>query len=219
MAVTWVKVKNRWYYMDPSSGIMRTGWLHLDEGWYYLDPDSGAMCLGWQEIKAKTYYFGASGIMVTGSKVIEGRTYEFSENGDLVKAGDVPSNPALGQRIAEYAKTWVGVTPYVTASQRWNGTSYNNSLTEGTDCSGFVHLIYEKYGYNLPYASYNYQYYVGIKVTAEEALPGDIVVFGYGSHVGIYYGNGMMVHCANPNQGTVYQSLYETPTAYVRVVY
>ena len=164
------------------------------------------------------YYLDAAGKMVTGKKKIDGITYLFDENGVFVKAIDLPSNRVLGKKVVRYAKKWVGVTPYVPASQRWTGSGYYNSLKKGTDCSGFVHLIYEHFGYDLPYSSVEYQYNVGIKIKYDQMIPGDIVVFGYGSHVGIYAGNGMMVHCANPEDGTMYGIVYEKPTACIRVL-
>ena len=56
-------------------------------------------------------------------------------------------------------------------------------------------------------------------VVLSDASVGDIVVFGYGSHVGIYAGDGKMVHCATPESGTVYAYVYEMPSACVRVVW
>ena len=156
--------------------------------------------------------------MVTGEQVIDEVTYYFNDSGAL-EAMDVPSNPELGQEIVDFAMQWVGVTPYVPAYLRWDGTKMTNSLTEGTDCSGFVHLIYEEFGYDLPVSSLSYQYDVGIRIPYEMMIPGDIVVFGYGSHVGIYAGDGKMVHCATPESGTVYAYVYEMPSACVRVVW
>ena len=115
-----------------------------------------------------------------------------------------------GSEIVQYALSWVGVTPYAPAG---------GSLWSGTDCSGFVHLIYEQFGYNLPSGSDAYQYSVGQQISYEELKPGDIIVYGYGAHVGIYAGNNMVVHCSSPSVGTVvYEMFYREPTAYVRVV-
>ena len=134
---------------------------------------------------------------------------------------EYPSNVSLGQQIVDYAAQWVGVTPYVDAADRWvDGYGYTNSLTEGTDCSGFTYLIYGAFGIYVPTGSDAYQYSVGTQITYDDLLPGDIVVYRYGGHVAIYAGNDMIIHCSNPELGTIYSSMwYSTPTAYVRVVY
>lgn len=96
-----------------------------------------------------------------------------------------------GQKIADYAAQWVGVTPYV-----WGGTS----LRTGADCSGFVCCIYENFGYNL----WDYRVdldMVGDNVSLAKAQPGDIVV--YPGHVAIYAGNGMVTHALNENVGVL----------------
>lgn len=96
-----------------------------------------------------------------------------------------------GQKIADYAAQWVGVTPYV-----WGGTS----LRTGADCSGFVCCIYENFGYNL----WDYRVdldMVGDNVSLANAQPGDIVV--YPGHVAIYAGNGMVTHALNENVGVL----------------
>ena len=44
-----IKEKNKTYYLDPSTGIMKTGWLKLDNDWYYFN-NSGAMATGWKKV-------------------------------------------------------------------------------------------------------------------------------------------------------------------------
>ena len=131
------------------------------------------------------------------------------------------SNASLGQQIVNYAMQWVGVTPYLDYEDRFDEDGeFFNSLTDGTDCSGFVYLIYATFGIYLSAASNDYQYGVGVHISEDELLPGDIVVYRYGGHVGIYAGDGMLIHCSTPDSGTVYGSMwYQEPTAYVRVVF
>ena len=96
-----------------------------------------------------------------------------------------------GQKIADYAAQWAGVTPYV-----WGG----KSLRTGADCSGFVCCIYENFGYHL----WDYRVdldMVGDNVSLAKAQPGDIVV--YPGHVAIYAGNGMVTHALNENVGVL----------------
>ena len=112
----------------------------------------------------------------------------------------------LRNEIVEFAKQFVG-NPYV-----YGGTS----LTNGTDCSGFTMSVYANFGYSLPRSSGEYPY-VGTYVSSGEALPGDIVV--YNGHVGLYAGNGMMVHASTPQGGIKYAPVYDEYHIFRRVIY
>ena len=72
------------------------------------------------------------------------------------------------------------------------------SLTNGADCSGFVMSVYKNFGISLPRSSYS-QSTVGRGVSYSEAKPGDIIY--YGGHVGIYIGNGQIVHASTQRTG------------------
>lgn len=98
------------------------------------------------------------------------------------------SGSGKGQQIADYACKFIG-NPYVAG-----GTS----LTNGADCSGFVMSVYQAFGYSLPRSSYA-QSAVGKGVSYSEAQPGDIIY--YGGHVGIYIGNGQIVHASTERTG------------------
>lgn len=103
------------------------------------------------------------------------------------------SGSGKGQEIANYACKWVG-NPY-----KAGGTS----LTDGADCSGFVWAVYKAFGYNLPRSSYA-QSSAGKAVSYSEAQPGDIIY--YGGHVGLYIGNGQIVHASTERTGIKYES-------------
>lgn len=104
----------------------------------------------------------------------------------------------LRQSIVDYALQFVGC-PYV------NG---GNSLTEGTDCSGFTKLIYEAYGYSLGRTPSSQLSSAGRSISYSEAQPGDILCYGGKSctHVAIYIGDGQIVHAATPRKGIVVAS-------------
>ncbi len=93
-----------------------------------------------------------------------------------------------GDELVKYALKFVG-NPYV-----WGG----NSLTNGCDCSGFVKLIYQHFGFNTPRYSQSFKTY-GKPVAFENIKAGDIVV--YPGHVAIYIGNGRIVEALNSKKG------------------
>lgn len=93
-----------------------------------------------------------------------------------------------GQSIVNEAMKYLG-NPYV-----WGG----NSLTNGCDCSGFVHLIYAKFGISTPRYSQAFKS-VGQPVALCNIQPGDVVV--YPGHVAIYAGNGVIVEAQSSKAG------------------
>lgn len=119
-------------------------------------------------------------------KEAEKNAQKFESYVDKYYGSDVAG--VSGQAIVDYAVQFVGY-PYVRGG---------NSLTRGTDCSGFTKLIYAKFGYNLPRTDSAY-FYVGKSVSLSEARAGDIFVFR--GHVAIYMGNGQIVHAANKRDG------------------
>jgi cell wall-associated NlpC family hydrolase len=92
-----------------------------------------------------------------------------------------------GDKLLATARKALGV------NYKYGGTSPR----EGLDCSGLVHWAFQQNGVKVP-RSTGLLYAEGSRVKKQDLLPGDLVFFdisGFGpSHVGIYAGNGRMIH-------------------------
>jgi cell wall-associated NlpC family hydrolase len=100
-------------------------------------------------------------------------------------------------KVIETARGFLG-TPYC----------YGGEGNDCFDCSGFVNAVYRSAGIDLPRVSRDI-YKVGTNLSLSQAEPGDLVFFkknGKINHVGIYYGNGQMIH-ASTSRGVMIQSL------------
>ena len=103
---------------------------------------------------------------------------------------------SLGLMPQEEAEKYLGM-PYV-----WGGSSPATSF----DCSGFVCWVINNSGngWNVGRTTANGLMSSCDIIRASEAQPGDLIFFqgtydtAGASHVGIYVGNGMMIHCGNP---------------------
>ncbi len=123
--------------------------------------------------------------------------------------GKTYQNPtgSSGSDVVKFAMQFVG-NPYV-----YGGTS----LTNGADCSGFVMSVYNNFGVSLPHSSAADRN-VGAAVNGiENAQPGDIVC--YSGHVGIYAGNGQLVHASTSKTGIIVSSATYRPILSIRRIF
>lgn len=153
---------------------------------------TGAAKDGWYPVQA-----GEIAGWVSGEYIEIETTYSYAVTREEEEAGiqeqqvaEVSSQDqkSLGQAVIDYACQFIG-NPYV-----WGGTS----LTEGADCSGFVQSVYAHFGVSLPRTTWDMES-VGVPVSYEQALPGDIVL--YDGHVGLYMGDGTIVNAMNEADG------------------
>ncbi len=105
------------------------------------------------------------------------------------------SNEELRRSIVDYAMLYLGY-PYVHGGR---------SLAGGTDCSGFTCYIYADFGYSIsrtPSGQYSSD---GRSIDYSEIQPGDIICYGKSkcTHVGMYIGDGQIIHAANSRKGVV----------------
>lgn len=110
----------------------------------------------------------------------------------------------VGEQIAATARQYLGYR------YTWGGMSPET----GFDCSGFVNYIYKLYGYSMERVAQNIYSYSGTLVGWEDLQPGDVLCFGYGpysvGHVGIYVGDGQMVHASTYTTGVILTDLAGT---------
>lgn len=106
---------------------------------------------------------------------------------------------ASNSNIESIARQYLGYR-YV-----WGGSS-----PSGFDCSGFTSYVYRKAGISISRTS-RAQYAAGTKVSKANLRSGDLVFFGSSarniSHVGIYIGNGQLIHASTPSTGVIISSM------------
>lgn len=133
---------------------------------------------------------------------VNGSSEESSSSGTSSSGGGSSasvSGSGLGAEIAAYALKFVG-NPYV---------SGGTSLTNGADCSGFTWAVHQHFGISIPRRSVD-QAGSGKSISIGAVQVGDIIY--YGNHVGIYIGNGRIVHASTQSTGIKISSYtYRTP--------
>lgn len=204
-------------YFFPASGIKATGLINYNGKNYYFN-SLGVMQTGWQTVSGATYYFNPNGgaMIVNDTVEINGVYYSFDSTGHMQDLDAENSDLARGKAIADYACKFIG-NPYV-----YGGSS----LTNGADCSGFTMKVMEHFGISIPRvaadqatgtSAWATTTYAPAKVVSINNLqPGDLI-FYYSpiSHVGIYIGNGQIVHASNSSPypiGGIKVSAYDYTT-------
>ncbi|MER5474478.1 NlpC/P60 family protein [Streptomyces sp. NPDC002685] len=106
-----------------------------------------------------------------------------------------------------FARTQIG-KPYV-----WGATG-----PDSYDCSGLTQAVWKAAGVSLPRVTYD-QVNAGTTVSLADAQPGDLVFFYDDiSHVGLYIGNGMMIHAPKPGAYVREESIYYDGTSAIHSV-
>lgn len=123
------------------------------------------------------------------------------DGGGAGKGGSIASDYASGGGKNPSASTGVSGSDVVSYAMQFKGNPYvwgGNSLTNGVDCSGFVHEVYAHFGISTPRYSQAFKS-VGQAVSFDNIQPGDVVV--YPGHVAIYAGGGVIVEAQSTKAG------------------
>lgn len=142
-----------------------------------------------KDVKFKNYENYTNNYLETFS---DDEDYNISQMKESVTIGG--EEEISGEDIVSYALQFVG-NPYV-----WGG----ESLLNGTDCSGFVKGVYNKFDITLPRTSEEQRtsgYQVCEGWNEDLAQKGDLIC--YDGHIAIYIGNGKIVHAANSREGII----------------
>lgn len=165
------------------------GWVKvsIEEGEGYVSTDY--VVLSTEFVKAESKAEEEARIAKEEAERKQANAAASKSGGKSSGSASVSGGSGAGGSVASYACNFVG-NPYV-----YGGSS----LTNGTDCSGFVMSVYANFGVSLPHSSGALRscgYDVG---GIGNAQPGDIVC--YSGHVGIYIGGGQIVHASTAATG------------------
>ncbi len=139
---------------------------------------------------------------------------EYTTGEPVIRSYNLSPFGETGSAILAEAEKYLGV-PYV-----WGGTT-----PDGFDCSGLVQYVCKSLGITVNRVAED-QFKNGTPVSRDELQAGDLVFFeknGYIHHVGIYAGDGMMLHAPRTGEVVQYQSIdtdyYRSEYAGARRVY
>lgn len=195
-----IKEENGWYKVNTADGEGYISADFADVEQIYPEAVSIETERKEQEEKEAKEKSTSQKSSASGSTKSSGSTASSKSSGST-------SGSSQGQAVVNYAMQFIG-NPYV-----WGGSS----LTNGTDCSGFTMSVYSHFGVSLPHYD-GAQRSCGTAVSSlAEAQPGDLICY-YG-HVGIYIGNGQIVHASNPRTGITTGSATYRQIAAIRRIF
>ena len=217
MAGTWMPYEGSWFYCQED-GSFAKGWQWIDTGngvckSYYFDASgkmasdtvidgytvdaSGAWTQNGQEVTKKTTVNIVRNFVETGGNEAETASDTAIPSTSVGPMEGVSLNAQANSSspIVNIAMKYVGPLPYILGG---------NSLTTGTDCSGFTRLVFALAGKTLPRTSAQQFAAAPYHPTEAELQPGDLIFYGNGSinHVAIYAGDGI-IHQTNSTRNCV----------------
>lgn len=111
------------------------------------------------------------------------------------------SGPSVADLLANPPYPGYDPNTIVSIAMQYLGSPYvyGGASPAGFDCSGFTQFVFAHVGISLPHSSSAQGRMTAIDPAA--LLPGDLIITDGGGHVGIYIGNGQMIHASTPATG------------------
>ena len=132
----WVVSNNEWFYLDPTTGNLRSGWLRLSDGQTYFlytihDGNFGKAVNGWNWIDGYCYYFetadnGQNGILKTNGRTADGYLVDAAGRWVNESTGEAVYEAGKGLPSSESDQQVAGADrpiPQVAGVSRGSGTS------------------------------------------------------------------------------------------------
>lgn len=193
----WLKVQ----YTEAKTGYVSVDYVTISEEFIYA-----------KTIEEEQAQIAAQEALQARESSTEQETPEVITNITLPST-TYTSNAELRQGIIDYAKQYLG-NRYV------HGGS---SLSGGTDCSGFTCFVYAEFGYSISRTPGGQYSSAGQSISSEELQPGDIVCYSSNggkscTHVGLYIGDGQIIHSANSRKGVIISAVDYSPIIGMRNV-
>ena len=200
---------------EIEEGDFSVAWTPIDSAWAYhviiKDADADSVLLsdvydensvtieGASLVVDRDYSITVGAVLSDGSEVYSLPVdFKYKSKAPLANEEYIAENPIAGNLI-DTADDYLGV-PYV-----WGGTS-----PSGFDCSGLVQYVCSLNGISIPRVADDQLHGPGTYVSRAQLEPGDLVFFGsgdYASHVGMYVGDGMMIHAPHTGDVVRYTSI------------
>ncbi len=152
------------------------------------------------------------------TEVKKARELEITDNNETINSIKSKISDSDGSTQSVQAVVNESATSVVSYAYQFIGLPYVYGATgpNSFDCSGFTQYVFSKFGYSITRTTYT-QVNQGTYVSKENLQPGDLV-FTRGTvsnpgHVGIYVGNGKMIHASRPGVGVIVGNIYDYVTA------
>ena len=214
----WVKSGSNWYYMKSGGAMANKQWIKSGSNWYYINAGGAMASSQWIKSGSNWYYMKSNGAMASGEWVKSDGYWYYMKSGGAMAAGEwVKSNgswyyiTANGKMATnQFAKDssgwyWMNSNGQMTSSKMGCPYVWGAAGPNAFDCSGFTMYMMRQRGIYLPHNAAG-QYYAlsskNIGTNWHNAQPGDLVFYSYGGpgsshHVGIYVGNGQLMHASS----------------------